>query len=203
MHWRLSIADLGPTNHGYPTQWLLNDTHNRPWNIESSFSLSCELYSMSGIMPSSHHQLMNFNLFSYHDPSLVLVFIAQNFLVTGIGWSRSILRDGRNSCGAVLEVVLSGRSDFRYEAGHGHFNIQFDQVCDGVELHEYKLIMEEHETDDHELFVGAKVSVRHQTKIRGKKQNASEMRLMKGTYIHWYRDDHEIRVVCHKWLVFL
>lgn len=34
-----------------------------------------------------------------------------------------------------------------HERGHGHFDVQFDNVDDRVELDVYDLILEEHETD--------------------------------------------------------
>lgn len=61
-------------------------------------------------------------------------------------------------------VALFSLSEADDEGGHGHFNVELDNVDDGVELDVYDLVFEEHEADeegvhgdgyDHELAVEA------------------------------------------------
>ena len=61
-----------------------------------------------------------------------------------------------------MVVWLDGLAgEFGDEGRHGHFDVEFDHVCDGVELDVDEWVFEKHETDEHDLMKwGGDVSIK-------------------------------------------
>lgn len=53
--------------------------------------------------------------------------------------------------GHVVVGLAAGEADD--ERGHGHFDIELDDVGDGMELDVHDLVLEEHEPDKHALLM--------------------------------------------------
>jgi hypothetical protein len=87
----------------------------------------------------------------------------------------------------LVHVVFGLAAGKTYdEGGHGHFDIEFDHVGDGMELDVDNLIPQKHEADKHAL-----------SYIRKDKQIGALF-----TYIHGDGENHKLRVESDKGLVF-
>jgi hypothetical protein len=90
--------------------------------------------------------------------------------------------------GGVVVVGVLTLCEAGNELGHGHFDVELDHVCDGVELDVDDLVWKRHETNKHAL---AGVST------------SSVSRERRDTHVHEDRDNHELGVEANERLILL
>jgi hypothetical protein len=99
---------------------------------------------VAAVRQALHAPLLGAELERLHVAGL-LCFAAVRLRVRGAGGAVKVVGDG-----VVFRLALGQAHNQR---GHGHFNVEFDHVDDGVELDVDDGVLEEHEADEEDLGV--------------------------------------------------